>query len=203
MYPFPKELPTNSEIADKLQQSWYYHWKGCADSETVKQFKKIGDALPVQEAQLGSLDNAVNDKKTRISEISWIHRNSTTNHLFDFITERTDRINFWNFGFRLIGMEALQYTRYPINGHYQYHNDVILNKTKDCRKLSISLCLSNADDYKGGELLLSPHAAAATSIKLGFGDMVAFPSFLPHKVSPITEGERITVVTWLYGPKFV
>ena len=35
------------------------------------------------------------------------------------------------------------------------------------------------------------------------GYMIVFPSFLAHKVEPVTEGERISLAMWFWGPPFV
>jgi PKHD-type hydroxylase len=100
-------------------------------------------------------------------------------------------------------MESIQYTRYPIGGHYKYHNDVIFKKEDSTRKLSIIMALSSADAYKGGDLLICPNGDNPTTIRLNKGDLIAFPSYIPHKVTPVTEGNRLTAVSWVYGPKFV
>jgi len=34
------------------------------------------------------------------------------------------------------------------------------------------------------------------------GRMIFFPSWLPHKVNPITKGKRISLVGWVHGPFF-
>ena len=35
------------------------------------------------------------------------------------------------------------------------------------------------------------------------GAMILFPSFLLHKVSPVTKGTRNSLVGWVRGPNFV
>jgi PKHD-type hydroxylase len=34
------------------------------------------------------------------------------------------------------------------------------------------------------------------------GSIVVFPSFIEHKVTPVTKGVRYTAVTWANGPSF-
>lgn len=52
------------------------------------------------------------------------------------------------------------------------------------------------DDYEGGEFVMWED----TVIPLKGGDLIVFPSnFLyPHRVDPVTKGERYSVVTWCY-----
>ena len=60
--------------------------------------------------------------------------------------------------------------------------------------------LSPADKYKGGDLEVSDHGV----LKLGIreqGSINLFPSYMPHRVAPVTEGERWALVIWINGPE--
>lgn len=54
--------------------------------------------------------------------------------------------------------EACQFTKYGLNQHYNWHCDMMQNPYQEgpakghIRKLSLTLSLSDANDYKGGEL---------------------------------------------------
>jgi PKHD-type hydroxylase len=69
------------------------------------------------------------------------------------------------------------------------------------RKLSFSLILSNPDEYTGGdfEILISRKSDSVTQTR---GRVIAFPSFIMHRVSPLTSGVRKSIVFWALGPKF-
>ena len=203
MYTFEKTLPTNPDLYEKLQNVWHFHWESCADRDIIDQFIEVGESLPEEDASIGNKNSRTMDSKIRISKVSWIHNNEQSKSLFDFIQDKVDRINYWHFGFALTGMESLQYTRYPLNGHYNFHNDITINRERNCRKLSIVLSLSDKTDYEGGEFQLMPNGINPTTFKFGLGDLIAFPSWVPHKVEPVTDGKRITVVGWVCGPKFV
>jgi PKHD-type hydroxylase len=41
-----------------------------------------------------------------------------------------------------------------------------------------------------------------TEIKTDRGDVVIFPSFIDHKVAPVTKGTRYSIVAWYGGPPF-
>jgi PKHD-type hydroxylase len=201
MHKFNKTLPTNYN--EKYFSSSHYFWKQCGDESIVNRFIEVGEALAQKDARVGSNDQARLDERTRISKLSWIAFNEQSKDLFDFLIDKIDRINYWHYGMILHGMENIQYTRYPIGGHYKFHNDIIAKPENDMRKLSIVMSLSSASDYEGGELLLNAHGEVPTRFKLEKGDLIAFPSYVPHKVTPVTSGHRITAVTWVYGPKFV
>ena len=38
--------------------------------------------------------------------------------------------------------------------------------------------------------------------KLDYGDVVVFPSIIPHRVRPIKSGKRYSLVGWYGGPPF-
>ena len=82
--------------------------------------------------------------------------------------------------------------------------DMIPQKEYDFlyRKLSFSLCLNQqGNDYSGGDFKIKT-GAEEDSVKLNKGDMIVFPSFILHKVEPVTEGVRKSLVGWVTGPKF-
>ena len=63
-----------------------------------------------------------------------------------------------------------------------------------------SLLMLN-DNYEGGELEFK-NSDENMSLDLDKGDMVTFPSFLEHRVKPVLNGTRISLVGWMLGPKF-
>jgi predicted 2-oxoglutarate/Fe(II)-dependent dioxygenase YbiX len=57
------------------------------------------------------------------------------------------------------------------------------------------------DGYEGGELCFRTSESANCTLPK-IGDVVAFSSFILHKVRKITKGERYVVVAWFTGPPF-
>ena len=105
------------------------------------------------------------------------------------------------FGFNLTGMiERPQLLQYQSPSHgYDWHLD-IGNGDNSTRKISISIALSPDTGYEGGELCM--FTRGETSIKLTQGLIAAFPSFMPHRVKPVTTGERWALVCWIHGEPF-
>lgn len=61
---------------------------------------------------------------------------------------------------------------------------------------SMTVFLSEPDSYDGGELSFdSPWGEHV--YKLPAGSAVAYPTGLPHQVTPVTRGERLATVLWL------
>ena len=99
-------------------------------------------------------------------------------------------------------VEDLQYTTYNSveEGHYDWHMDKG-NLNSSPRKLSMVLQLSDPTEYEGGDLefMMSKDPIKATKQK---GIIYTFPSYILHRVTPVTAGTRKTLVVWLAGPKF-
>ncbi|MBQ0760687.1 MAG: PKHD-type hydroxylase [Zhongshania sp.] len=62
--------------------------------------------------------------------------------------------------------------------------------------LSMTLFLSEPDEYDGGELVIED-TYGTQSIKLDAGDMILYPSTSLHRVTPVTKGRRLASFFWL------
>ncbi|MDP5142365.1 Fe2+-dependent dioxygenase [Rheinheimera baltica] len=62
--------------------------------------------------------------------------------------------------------------------------------------LSMTLFISEPQDYDGGELVIED-TFGAHKVKLAAGDMVLYPSTSLHKVTPVTRGRRLASFFWL------
>lgn len=138
----------------------------------------------------------------RISEISWIPINKFTYSLYQKINRLILDVNESFYKFDLLSLERLQFTRYNSNvsGLYNKHLDCgTLNDYNIDRKLSMVMQLSDPDDYSGGDLVL--HCSQDPSVvEKKQGRIVFFPSHILHEVTPITSGNRLSLVSWISGP---
>lgn len=102
--------------------------------------------------------------------------------------------------FELSGMEPLQVVKYEIGDHYGWHTDWSPVNNKK-RKLSITVQLSDASEYEGGEveILDGPESRV---IDKAIGTATVFPSWAVHRVRPITSGVRWALVAWATGKPF-
>lgn len=62
--------------------------------------------------------------------------------------------------------------------------------------LAMTLFLSDADTYDGGELVIHTETGPR-AVKLKRGDAVIYPSGSLHGVNPVTKGTRLGAVTWV------
>ncbi|MEZ0370245.1 MAG: 2OG-Fe(II) oxygenase [Candidatus Sericytochromatia bacterium] len=103
------------------------------------------------------------------------------------------------FQFRLAKLSAFQVLEYGPGGFYDWHMDIGPDR-HSCRKLSAVIFLSPREDYEGGRLLFSPGEGR---IGQDLGSAVIFPSYIVHRVEPVTRGQRFTLVCWALGDAFI
>ena len=95
--------------------------------------------------------------------------------------------------------EPLQLISYEVAEHISWHIDGGIG-AGERRKISLSLQLTEGDEYAGGDLEFADgtcHPFART-----LGAITAFPSLLAHRVTPITAGSRQVLVAWMHGAPF-
>ena len=63
--------------------------------------------------------------------------------------------------------------------------------------------LSDGDEYEGGEFHLRDGSGQDLPNNIyDRGSVLVFPSFLLHRVTPVTSGTRKTLVAWFEGKRF-
>lgn len=179
-------------------------WENGFSNEELDVICNIGDRNPPQTSLVGDSGQGMLDKKIRISTISWIEPEGWLADKLEYIARQLNGqyfgLDIWGFG------ESFQYTTYKYNkksgeqAHYDWHMDQGPNLGSP-RKLSIVLQLSDPLEYEGGDLELML-GGTTTICKKQRGLIYAFPSYILHRVTPVTKGTRRTLVTWISGPKF-
>lgn len=106
----------------------------------------------------------------------------------------------WNFD--VTGQENTQIARYRSEekGFYGWHMDSSAPENGAQRKFTSVILLNNASEFEGGLLEIEGIDQQPALTKKG--SIIVFPSFLPHRVTPVTKGVRYTAVTWAVGPAF-
>ena len=84
---------------------------------------------------------------------------------------------------------------------YGYHVDAAIMRMPDSSEvlrsdMSMTTFLSEPEEYQGGELIISTEFGQQ-SIKLPAGYAVVYPSSSLHKVTAVTQGQRIAAITWM------
>ena len=166
------------------------------------------DKYPLTKKELTDL------KKKRDSNIVWLDDTWIYKEIHPYI-HQANRNAGWNFDWDY--SEACQFTIYKKKQYYDWHCDswdkpyMVDGPTKGkIRKLSVTVSLTDPKEYKGGELEFDfrnedpdkkPDIRSCTEI-LPKGSLVVFPSFVWHRVKPVTKGVRYSLVIWSLGYPF-
>lgn len=186
--------PVNNSLTTKFYQFF--------DLLTVEECAKIvemADGLELGDGTLGAgadeteqrLDKSYRDVQTNAFPIK-----ASTRWIYDKIRDGVLEANdtCWNFDISGI-YEGVQYLEYTEEGHYDWHFDVGV-RSSSCRKLTCIVQLSSPDDYEGCDVEIYGGGV----IPKEQGSAVVFPSYLYHKVFPLTSGVRRCAVAWIMGP---
>jgi len=137
------------------------------------------------------------DEAARVSDIAWIEPDPSVHWIYHRIGALIAAANR-RYRFDLIGLaEPLQFAQYGVDGHFEWHTDLGVRGTSN-RKLSVTVQLSDPAAYDGGELEFINMQGKSGHRELGTA--VIFPSYLAHRVAPLTRGLRRSLVAWAYGP---
>ena len=151
-------------------------------------------------------------KEIRNSNISWINDWWVKKELEPYV-KRANEMAGWNFNFTK--SEASQFTIYEPGEYYDWHRDAqnypyTQGEQKGLiRKLSVTVSLSNPEDYEGGFLEFARekdfNKKCFHTVReiLPRGSICVFPSYTWHRVSPVTKGKRLSLVQWNLGDSYV
>lgn len=156
------------------------------------------------EARIGGVSggNTV-DYNTRRSKVTWLSldEKKELEWVFGKLSFLITKLNSQFYRYELKGFgEHLQLTNYDSEylGTYDWHIDRG-NETGKVRKMSAVLQLTEPGEYEGGNLQLLYTNPDPITVEKKRGKLVIFPSHTIHRVSPVTQGSRQSLVAWICG----
>jgi len=165
-------------------------WKDVFTPKELDAIEALGDALMPMRAEIAGRNIDKTDHM-RITRVAWMERKPETDWLYARLEELVLYLNKEFYSFDLYGLaEALQYTVYDDQegGHYNWHVDLGGNDVEP-RKISLSLQLTDPSRYAGCDLVLEA-GNGAYAAERARGTLIAFPSYVLHRVTPIESGIR-------------
>ncbi len=173
-------------------------WRGALSSEQVA---KIIRAARNRDRERATAERYIGESPgARKSSIAWLTDQVwIRNLLYEYVLEANRNA----FGVDVTNFATLQFTEYhgSEKGGYEWHSDVHWNYDKAFdRKVSITVQLSSPEDYEGGDLEFADWASP-TEAKAK-GTVIVFPSYVTHRVTPVTSGVRKSLVAWFEGPRW-
>ena len=206
--------------------NYYWYFQSAIPERICDDIVKYGHQLQHQMAVTGGYGDGkklnkkqIKDLKTkRDSNIVWMNDRWIYKEIQPYIhtANQSARWNFeWDFS------ESCKFTKYQKGQYYDWHCDswdkpyFRQDNPQDptngkIRKLSVTVTLSDPKDYKGGELEFDFRQNDPDKKRqirkckeiLPKGSLVVFPSFVWHRVCPVTRGERNSLVIWNLGYPF-
>jgi len=156
----------------------------------------------------------------RSSTVSWLGQTPENDWIFKTLVDLVNDANTRLWRWQISAVESAQFTRYGPEQHYSWHADQRRKPYPPddtrwpglLRKLSVSVCLTDDNDFAGGDFMIetleTPPDTPKTRLKTltevrKMGAAVIFPSHLYHRVAPVTSGMRQSLVAWFLGPPFI
>jgi len=164
-----------------------------------------------KKATVGPDEKQVENLELRNSNIKFFNTYRSKD-ITDLLFHYAQLVNRTDFGFDISGVQDIQYTEYDSKnkGHYDWHEDTMWcdNSQMSQRKISITVQLSDSLDYEGGDFEIGTpdwesflNDLSPNTIRKK-GTVILFPSFLTHRVTPVTKGKRKSLVSWIDGSMF-
>lgn len=186
-----------------MQELWQA-WTSAVSAELCDQIIEEAKKQPIQNSTIG-FDDAHTENTYRSSKIHWLNPIHYTG-IRDLLWRFAAQANRNSFQFDINYINDIQYAEYHASegGKYDWHHDVWWNNPQPFdRKISLVIQLSNPEDYEGGEFEFGQEfPQVPKEVFLPRGSVLAFPSFIQHRVTPVTKGMRRSLVSWVEGPKF-
>ena len=206
-------------------ENYFYYFKSAVPEHICDDIVRYGKSIQDEMAVTGGYGdpkrlnkNQLKDlKKKRNSDIVWMNDRWIYNEIQPYVRSANVQAG-WNFEWDF--SESCQFTKYTKGQFYDWHcdswNKPYIRENSNApdhgkiRKLSVTVTLSDPKDYKGGELEFDfrqndpdkPNKKIKCKEILPKGSLVVFPSFVWHRVCPVTKGERNSLVIWNLGYPF-
>ena len=204
---------------------WYAFGKGSVDKKTCNKLKKLGQnkwskstvdtkkGTSEEERKTGREGDYQLDSKVRVSDVAWCSEQWVFDLLFPFMHRANEQAG-WRYDIK--AAESCQITRYRKGGFYNFHRDGMGDHLSayhnpqnaflhgHVRKLSMSVILN--DNFEGGAFEFASYGkerCEVNAVEASTGSVIVFPSWMEHRVAPVTKGTRHSVVMWFLGPPFV
>jgi PKHD-type hydroxylase len=182
-----------------LVQYAYWKWDAVLSKEFCRSILEQIDWATAETATVIN-EKSVIDSKQRRTDVVWQQATQPLGCVAKCYIEMANQSAEW--GYSLSSQEDTQIGRYKSvdEGYYDWHIDATPPQNGIQRKLSISILLNDPSEFEGGILQLKGMEDQNVLDKQG--TIVVFPSFIEHRVTPVTKGVRYTAVTWASGPSF-
>lgn len=150
------------------------------------------------------LTGSVQSHTRRLAQTIWLDEQSAADWVFRRMLETFATVNRDHFDFELHEFsEKMQVALYEVQvgAFFDWHIDSGTSALSVRRKLTMVVQLSEEGSYSGGQLETNADGYLREASRC-VGSALILPSFMLHRVRPITRGNRYSLTLWSHGPAF-
>jgi len=213
-----------------IVENVYWYFQSAIDPETCNKIIQFDRKNFFRPGYIGNTSLSLEEiRKIRNSRVKFCDQQWMFDLINPYMVQANENAG-WNF--QIDWIESVQISRYSSNEFYDWHVDQFskpyspIARSKDIgktnkekiaprnknyigkiRKLSLTINLTDPTTYKGGRMQFDSPSWTKPTIRecvpaRAQGSVVVFPSFVLHKVTPVTEGTRYSLVAWFLGKPF-
>lgn len=177
------------------------HWFGCFDDDELDKIVSIGNGKDLTPSFVNDANGNLSvDNQMRKSNVCFLPPTEIP-FVYYRLTHVINELNKKCFNFDVTGFgEFLQFAEYKEGDFIHSHLD--MGNTMIPRKLTLSVQLTDENDYEGGDIEVMTSAEHPLKLSRQRGAVLVFPSYIMHRVTPVTRGVRHSLVGWVTGPQF-
>lgn len=190
------------DLNRSFEYSEYFWQENFLSADEIQQIIKLGEAGEWNQADVYIGNQTESDREYREASLCSLPVDDDNQWLYDKAGRITTQCNRAKYHFDLTGIfEPIAISRYGAGGHFDWHKDHGSGEIS-VRKLTLVVQLSHPDEYAGGDLEFLGDEKNSEPEMRNYGTAVIFPSFVYHRVTPVTSGERKSLVCWISGPPY-
>lgn len=194
----PIVFPFNQATRPNFTEFVFY--EGFFTQQEVEKIRGLWGSEKEVDATLSG-GHSDKDETLRKTKLAFIQDSPENIWLYQKLGQLGIQCNGERYGYDLLGFHYyLQLAKYSPGDFFDWHLDFGAGEISH-RKLSISIQLSDPEEYEGGDLQFMINKSYYNAPRTK-GTVVVFPSFIMHRVTPITKGVRQSIVAWLAGPPY-
>lgn len=168
-----------------------------SESQCIKLIKYFESKESKDSELAGTYDKNLLNKEVRNTRELVLVDEKLTNKLKKVF----ELANVSTYNYDIKEMEEVKLLKYTQGGRYKWHTDCGA-KEISIRKLSAIVQLSDENSYEGGDLefgITNETGESNYTARRTRGSIIIFPAFLSHRITPITNGIRYSLITWING----
>ncbi len=181
----------------------YFHWKNFYSRKQIEELYNF--SLHSKSCQFSDKPAWSEGKKLKdvneVVAVEWKYLNNFFKKILDEI-KVANRENYGLHFYDPLDIDNVLFQTYDKNNEYYWHKDASNNPNEDF-KFTV-LINTSLNKYKGGEFQLFTNGGELTVEEYSIpGTVIIFKSEIPHRVKKIIEGQRISVVFFLRGIRYI